>query len=341
MKQFYDGGRKRELDGLENLYTKDEFTFAAVYGRKRIGKTSLIGEFISRGGKKAIRFTAAENTDAENLKAFSKEVFKVYPQTEQSGAFNNWNAAFNYAARKADGEKLILAIDEFPYAAKANADLLNALKKAIDGVFRSSKIMLIISGSNTNFMENRVFGRESPLCGKFTTKYELTPLDYYDSAEFFGNADAQDKLLGYAAAGGIPAYLNVIAKAYTVEDGIESAYFSKDGFFYEEPQNFLKEELREPALYNAILSEIAKNAAKLNAISAKLDEDNSKILKYIKSLIKLDAVEKEIPLGNDSPRSGTYRIKDNMFRFWYRFVQDERTSIENGEEQIYRKKSSP
>ena len=119
MKKFFDSGRIHELRSLEKSYERDEFTFAVVYGRRRIGKTSLINEFINRGNKKAIRFTATENTDVMNRWNFSQSVFAVYPELSSIGSFLTWESALDYIANQMKGEKLILFIDEYPYIAKA------------------------------------------------------------------------------------------------------------------------------------------------------------------------------------------------------------------------------
>jgi AAA+ ATPase superfamily predicted ATPase len=185
-------------------------------------------------------------------------------------------------------------------------------------------------------MENQVLGYQSPLYGRRTAQYRITPLDYYDSAEFFGVSGMEDKLLGYAAAGGIPQYLNVISRGSSIEKGIEAAFFAKDGFLYEEPQNLLKRELREPALYNSIITAIANGATKLNEIAMKVKEEGSKVAKYIKNLIDLGILEKEISMFAKNDRNGIYRIKDNMYRFWYRFVPENVTLIETDNDNIYR-----
>ena len=119
MKHFFESGRQRELHSLEKLYMKDEFTFAVIYGRRRVGKTSLIGEFINRGRKKAIRFTSTENTDIINRENFSGSVFNIYPELSSIGCFPTWESVFAYIAEQANGEKLIVEIDEFPYLAKS------------------------------------------------------------------------------------------------------------------------------------------------------------------------------------------------------------------------------
>ena len=341
MKRFFDEGRTRELRSLEELYGYDEFTFAVIYGRRRVGKTSLINEFLERNNKKAIRFTATENADIVNLGKFSQSIFETYPELSSIGSFPAWDSAFDYIAKQAKREKLVLVIDEYPYIAKANPAISSELQRHIDLFLQNTNMMMILCGSSMSFMEKQVLDYESPLYGRRTAQYRIEPLDYYDSAEFFGNAGTDDKLLGYAAAGGIPLYLKVISREPSVEKGIERAFFTKEGFLYEEPHNLLKQELREPALYNAIITTIANGATKLGEISAKVKEEDSKVAKYIKNLIDLRIIEKESPMLLKNERSGIYRIKDNMYRFWHRFVSDTVTLIENGNEHIYERRVKP
>jgi AAA+ ATPase superfamily predicted ATPase len=167
------------------------------------------------------------------------------------------------------------------------------------------------------------------------------PFDYYDSAEFFTNAGIQDKLLGYAVTGGVPQYLHVISQAKNVGSGISRAFFSKDGFLYEEPQNLLKQELREPALYNSIITAIAGGATKLGEIASRVNEPDSKTAKYIKNLIDLGIIEKELSVFAENDRKGIYCIKDSMYGFWHRFVPNAVTLIENGYEHIYERTVKP
>ncbi|MCL2607245.1 MAG: ATP-binding protein [Methanomassiliicoccaceae archaeon] len=338
MKKFFDEGRMRELRSLEELYGYNEFTFAVIYGRRRVGKTSLINEFINRGDKKAIRFTATENTDTVNLEKFSQSVFEVYPELSSVQSFPKWESAFDYITRQSKKEKLILVIDEYPYLAKANPAISSELQRHIDLHMQNTNMMLILCGSSMSFMEKQVLGYESPLYGRRTAQYKLMPLDYYDSAAFFGNASIEDKLLGYAVTGGIPLYLKVISRWSTVEKGIDKAFFTKEGFLYEEPHNLLKQELREPALYNSVITAIANGSTKLIEISAKVKEEDSKVAKYIRNLIDLVILEKELSMFAKNERDGIYRIRDNMYRFWHRFVPDAVTLIESGYENIYEKK---
>ena len=341
MRRFFDEGRLFELNSLEKLYGRDEFTFAVVYGRRRVGKTSIISEFIRRGSKKAVTFTATEDTNVVNLEIFSQRVFSVFPNYSMFERFPSWESAFDYIVKQADGEKTIISIDEYPYLAKAHPPISSQIQRLIDEVLLKTNMMLILCGSSMSFMEKQVLGYQSPLYGRRTAQYKVKPLDYYDSAAFFGNAGTEDKLLGYAVSNGIPKYLNVISRPGNVEIGINEEFFSRDGFLYEEPYNLLKQELREPAVYNTIIATIANGATKLNVIAAKIAEKDSKVANYIKNLIDLGILEKEVSMLSGNEKNGIYRVKDGMYRFWYRFVQKLVTQIDNGDEDIYDAKVRP
>ena len=342
MRKFYDGGRIRELNSLERLYKSNEFTFAVVYGRRRIGKTCLINEFINRGDKKAIRFTATKGTDAENREIFSHRIFKtLYPDIGSYGIFPSWNSAFEFVAEESKKGKLIIFIDEFPYLADARPAISSELQVFIDTMLLDTDAMLILCGSSMSFMENQVLGYQSPLYGRRTAQYKIMPLDYYDSAEFLANANTKDKLLSYAVTGGVPLYLNIISKEDTVVDGIKNAFFATDGFMYEEPYNLLKQELREPAVYNTIIGAIASGATELKVIADKVKEDKSKVAKYITSLTNLGILKREVPMFAKSDSKGVYRVADNMYRFWYRFVRKEIPAIESGRTRIFETNVEP
>ncbi|MDR0334948.1 MAG: ATP-binding protein [Methanomassiliicoccaceae archaeon] len=341
MERFFDKGRTFELNSLEGLYHRDEFSFVIMYGRRRIGKTSIINEFINRGNKKAVRFTATEDANNVNLENFSQSVFSVFPELSSLVSFRSWEAAWNFIVNQARGEKLIIYIDEYPYLAKAYPPISSQLQRFIDTVLEKTNMMLILCGSSMSFMENQVLGNESPLYGRRTSQFKVMPLDYFDSAEFFGKASMEDKLLGYAVTNGIPKYLNVIAEERTVRKGIDKAFFTKGGYLYEEPYNLLKQELREPAMYNTIIAAIANGATKLNVIAAKVGEKDSKVATYIKSLLGLGILAREVPILSGSEKNAKYSVKDSMYRFWYRFVPKAVTQIDGGVEDIYVTKVEP
>lgn len=327
--EFY--GRENELKELNKLYGKSGFKFAVVYGRRRVGKSSLIHKFIDEDEKPNISFMALEQNDKQNLDAFSEVVLNKYSSAKSYlTSFSNWEKAFEYIIEQAGKEKLIIFIDEFPYIANSSSSISSILQKYIDSAFKATNITLILCGSSMSFMEQQVLGHKSPLYGRRDMQFKVEPFDYYDSAKFFKGWSNEDKALAYAVTGGIPQYLNKLKAYNNIADGIKDEFLKKNGSLYEEPRNLLLQELREPAVYNTIIRAIASGASKLNEISTKAGEDGKKISKYIFALTALHLIKKEFPMFNVQERNGIYRVCDNMFRFWYKFVTENNTNIESG-----------
>ena len=322
-------GRQNELYELNKLYDKSGFKFVVIYGRRRVGKTSLITEFIK--DKDSIFYIAIERNDSAALKDFSTKVLNRFPSAVSIiESFASWDKAFLYIAEQAKRERIVLAIDEYPYIAAGNPSISSILQKYIDTDFRSSNIFLILCGSSMSFMENQILGYASPLYGRRSAQFKINPFDYYDAGLFFETKSPEDKMLAYAVCGGIPQYLAALAEYDAIIDGIYECFFKKSGIMYEEPENLLKQELREPAIYNTLITSIANGASKLNEIATKSGEESKKTSKYLKSLLNLHIIQKEHPYSSKLERNGVYKLQDNMFRFWYRYIPQNVTNIESG-----------
>lgn len=338
---FY--GRECELEELNNLYKKEGFKFVVVFGRRRVGKSSLIQKFIDEDKKSNISFMALEQNDKQNLDSFSKVVIDKYGAAKSYlSSFPSWEKAFDYIIDQVGHEKLIIFIDEYPYIANSNASISSVLQKYIDGALKATNITLILCGSSMSFMETQVLGHKSPLYGRRDMQFKIEPFDYYDSAQFFDKWTDEDKAVAYAVTGGIPQYLNKLKGYDNIADGIKNEFLKKNGSLYEEPRNLLMQELREPAVYNSIIRAIASGASKLNEIAFKAGEESKKVSKYLLTLISLHLVKKESPMLNKQERNGVYTMSDNMFRFWYKFVTDNNINIESGlSNYVYEKKILP
>ena len=326
-------GRESEMSNLSNEYNRDGFSFAVIYGRRRVGKSSLINHFINN--KKAIKYTAVEQSDLLNLSNFSDSVLNIYPSAKSYiDTFVDWGKAFSYISEQAKEEKVVLFIDEYPYLADKNNSISSVLQNVIDNKFLYSNIMLILCGSSMSFMEEQVLGYQSPLYGRRTMQMKVMPFDIFDTIKMFPNETNYNKLLAYAVTGGIPQYMSFISKHKSVTNGITNSFLNKNGSLFEEPHNLLKQELREPALYNSIISTIASGLTKLNEISTRLNEDNRKISKYIEVLRKLHIIRKELPMFNKKSKKGLYVLEDNTYRFWYKYIPRNINYINNdmGEE---------
>ena len=212
-------GRERELASLDRLYDEGKFQMVVMYGRRRVGKTTLISAFIS--GKPAIFFTAQEANDVYNLRQFSSKVYAYFDLPQSTGAFSNWNDAFAFIAEKAKERRFILAFDEFPYAAAANRSLKSILQAAVDHGFKDTGLFLILCGSHVGFMESEVLGYKSPLFGRRTAQMKLEGFDYYDAGRMLGGFSDEDKLKFYACVGGTPHYLAQIRAHESFEENLK------------------------------------------------------------------------------------------------------------------------
>lgn len=332
-------GRERELNALDNLYKSDKFEFAVIYGRRRVGKTALINQFIS--DKKAIYFMGVESNAKQNLENFSKSIMEFANGIETESSFLSFQAAFEYVFKLAEKERIILAIDEYPYVARSSESLASTLQLLIDKYKDTSKLMLILCGSSMSYMEDHVLAYKAPLYGRRTAQIKLLPFDFEETCECLQGMSDEDKALIYGIAGGTPQYLLQMSSKLSVEDNIKNTYLNPTSFLYEEPTNLLKQEVREPATYTAIITAIATGSSRMSEISSKVGEDTNVCTRYLKNLINLGIVQKETPYGEKASRRSIYSIEDNMFRFWYRFVLDNNSLIVRGAADLVYKRIEP
>ncbi len=332
-------GRERELNALENLYASDKFEFAVIYGRRRVGKTALINQFI--GNKKAVYFMGVESNAKQNLENFSKSIIEYSSGIETETSFLSFQAALEYLFKLAEKERLILAIDEYPYVARSSKSLASTLQLLIDKYKDSSKLMLILCGSSMSYMEDHVLAYKAPLYGRRTAQMKILPFDFEETCHYLKRLSEEDKALIYGIVGGTPQYLLQMDDRLSVEDNIKNTFLNPISFLYEEPVNLLKQEVREPAIYTAIITAIASGASRMSEISGKVGEDTNVCSIYIKNLISLGIVQKETPYGEKASRKSVYSIEDNMFRFWYRFVLDNNSVIARGAADMVYKRIEP
>ena len=321
-------GRKRELEKLEELYATDCFQMAVFYGRRRVGKTTLINEFCK--GKKTVFCVGLESTQKENLESFSKEVWRISGQMIGMPAFAEFQSLFEYVAKLAEAERIIFVIDEYPYLAGASPSVSSILQACIDRKMKDGRLFLILCGSSMSFMEHQVLGYKSPLYGRRTAQFKILPFDFGEAEELLTGFEKEEQALLYGITGGIPEYLKHIRNDWSVEKNLIELFFSSSGRLYEEPSNLLKQELRDPSTYNAVLSAIAEGHSKLNEIATASGLVSSQCSNLLTSLIELGIVRKETPVGEAAARKTIYKISDQMFRFWYRFVGTNTSMITAG-----------
>ncbi|MCL2099251.1 MAG: ATP-binding protein [Oscillospiraceae bacterium] len=321
-------GRKAELENLNKYYNRDKFQFAVIYGRRRIGKTTLINEFCKN--KKFIYFVAVESTIKENLEIFSNQILSAIAPDAPENPFTSFRDAIEYIFERAKNERIILVIDEYPYLAESSKSVSSIIQAAIDKYQDNSRLFLILCGSSMSFMENQVLGYKSPLYGRRTAQFKILPFDYYECAAMLYGFTNEEKIVLYGITGGVPEYVSRINNSMSVRENIHELFFDPSGRLFEEPSNLLKQELKMPQTYNGIITAVAGGSSKLNEIAAKAGIETSQCSNMLSTLIGLGLVKKEYPVTSEKSRKTIYALDDRMFKFWYRFVLPDISRITAG-----------
>lgn len=333
-------GRKRELNDLKQRYENGKFEFAVMYGRRRVGKTTLINEFVK--DKEVIFYTGIEGNEKENLEGLSKSIYSLSQDfADTSSSFASFQEALETAFKIAEKRRIVFVIDEYPYIAGSYKALSSILQILIDRNKNTSKMFLILCGSSLSFMENQVLGYKSPLFGRRTCQYKIIPFDFFEIKDYYNKFSSTDLAAIYGITGGIPLYMSLMNDNLSVEENIKANFLVPNAYLFEEPTNLIKQECRDPAQYNSIIKAIATGSSRMSEICSKTGLDTGLTTSYLHKLMSLGIVKKEMPFGTDSSRKTIYALEDSMFRFWYRFIPDNLATINRGLTDVVYKKIDP
>ena len=330
-------GRKRELAALKEFYDKDGVGMTVIYGRRRIGKSTLITEFVK--DKKTIFYTATKVGKHRNLELFSKQVIDLIMPDLEDISFRTTEAVFDFIDKNIGNEKLVLVIDELPYWAERDEALLSIIQKYIDTVWKDKNIKVILCGSALSFMEKKVLSEKSPLFGRRDSQIKLEAFNYLEAAEFVPNYSNEEKAICYGITGGVAKYLSMIDSNKSIDENIVRLFFKTDGYLYDETRNLLTQEFSDISVVNNIVEQIASGENTLNIIAGKIGEKEQTVLYSLDKLINVGLVEKKKCITDEKNKKKTqYVLKDYMFKFWYEFIPKATSVIEMGQGEIYYKK---
>ena len=313
-------GRKNELHTLNTEYNRNS-SFVVIYGRRRVGKTTLIKEFLKN--KTAFYYLATEELESQSMKRLANVIARTTKNTLlQKIEFTDWLDLFQLIADYKPEEKKVLVIDEFLYLVRTNSAFPSILQNAWDEFLKDSNVMLILSGSLISMMQKHALSYDSPLYGRRTAQMRLTPLPFTSIYET-QNLPFEQAVEQFALTGGVPKYLEFFEDGRPLEEQLKDAVFSKNGFLYEEPNFLLKSEFLTAVNYFSIIKTIADGNHKLGKIASALGQESSSLTPYLSTLSDLGFIEKRTPITEKNPeksRKGLYFIADNFLRFWFCYV---------------------
>lgn len=299
----------------------------AIYGRRRVGKTELIKKFINEIKEPNLYFYVDLAERIVILNSLSKTIKE---QLNENILFEDFEDFFRYIIKKAQKEKFILVLDEFQRFLDVAPEVITSLQKHWDNNLRNNKIMIVLVGSSIGMVQKITDSKAGSLYGR-AQKIKISPFRYKDFRLMFEDLNEEEKVLRYGVFGGTPFYLEKTKLYKYTLDAIYDLIIKKDSDLSEEPKNLLEyENVRIHAKYNSILQAISAGKEILKEIQDFTKMPVSSLPPYINKLEKLlDLVKRNDPL-NGKERLGRYKINDNFFKFWYKFVFENQSMLNLG-----------
>ncbi len=327
-------GRRRELDELDAIAAQKGAQFILVYGRRRVGKTTLILHWAHQTGRPVIYWVATRDTPAQVRHGFTQTLWVwAYPGSQAVPRFETWSEVFETAARLIGDQAVILIMDEFSYAAESDPALPSNLQAAWDHHFKDGNAVIVLAGSHIGMMVN-LMAYNAPLYGRFTAQLPVDPLPFSALHEFLPRYAAAERVAVYAVTGGIPAYLERFSDGESLGANIQRLFMRRTGMFRSEPFLLVEDVIRrETQTYEAILKAVASGRHTPQEIGSALDVTSSYLSPYLKQLEKLHLIERRLPATippeqRRTSRSSRYHLEDPYLRFYFRFIAPNLSLVE-------------
>lgn len=318
--------RLSELGMLNRAYSEDGFHFIVIYGRRRVGKTELLKQFIK--DKDAIYFLCDKTGTVNNMDRFKRMVAEHLD--EPVIETNEPEKIFSYLSRKAN-PRTVLIFDEFAFLLEKDDSVASIFQRVIDEVLKKTNMTLIVCGSSMSMMIDGVLAHKSPLYGRKTNHAKINPMQLIDIKELLPSNTLEENFRTYSVLGGIPFYMNKFQDGVDTLENVRTQVLDKNGALYEETDFLLREELREPDVYKMIVAAVASGATRVTEIADKCRMKPYDLDRYLKVLIRLNILKREYPITDKISKKTIYVIDDNFFSFWFRYCEPRKADLELGD----------
>lgn len=329
-------GRNIELTLLNELYQREGAQFLIVYGRRRIGKTRLLTQWLSQLGHPHIYWMATQTSSVNQLRNFSQTIFQfLNPEAsvEPGFSYTSWDATFAEVSRVAAERRLVVVLDEFTYVMQADPELPSLIQRAWDHILKSSDVVLILMGSLAGIIQRAALDYHSPLYGRATARLKLRPLSFGALADMLPDFSAEQRVAAYTITGGIPAYIELFSSKINILQNLQQRIITPTNVMLGDAVFLLHEQVDDPRNYMAVLEAIGAGYHSLSDIAQFAGISRTNITKYLQVLQQLGYIERRVPATIRRPeksRKGRYVIIDPYLRFYFRFLAPNLTAIEQG-----------
>ena len=316
--------RIEETARLRDALSREKFSLVVVYGRRRLGKSTLI----KRGLSDSDVYFLSDRSEGQHQRILlAKVVAQVFPDFDKL-VYPDWESLFRAVNYRTD-KRFTLCLDEFPYLVEQSPELPSVLQKLVDE--KQLKYNLVLCGSSQNMMYGLFLDSTAPLYGRADEITRLTPirLPYIQEAL---NLDAVSAVEEYAVWGGVPRHWELRETRNSLSDALWHNILSINGTFYEEPIKLFQDDVKDIVKTSTIMYYIGSGANRLSEIAARCNEPATNLSRPLKKLIDLGFLEKDVPFGIDekNAKKSLYKIADPFMAFYYQFVVPNRSFIELG-----------
>ncbi len=328
--------RDEEIGILSKFWESNKAELVIVWGRRRIGKTRLLLEFSK--GKRSLYLYVFHASASSILGFFSKELERQLGLKFPPGyVFPDWDTFYKYLSELSRSEKIIVIIDEFQRLADSAPEAIELLQFWWDKELSKTKIKLFLVGSSIGMIEKIAISGTAPLFGRKTGILNVKSMSFFNFAKAFRMLDPIKLIELYSVFGGTPHYFIMIDPSKSVEDNIVDKIASPYSPLRDEPENILRAELRSLSLYMDILEKLSfGHASSVGEIASSLNKSRSELYPYLIKLEKMDIISRVFrPTDRNTEfKRARFKINDNFFRFWFRFIYPNYNAIEGGDTSI-------
>ena len=316
--------RIEESKRLKQVLNADKPTFTVVYGRRRLGKSTLITRTL---GENDVYYSADQAEAGLQREGLAKMIASIIPGFDKV-KYPDWYVFFD-ALNDRSTKKFTLCIDEFPYLAGSSPELPSILQNKIDS--KQLKFNLIICGSSQQLMYGLVLDAVAPLYGRADAILKITPIKMQYIQDALG-VSAIEAVEEYAVWGGVPRYWELRESYANLREAIEKNLLSVNGTLYEEPLKLFKDDIKDIVKTATIMSYVGAGAHRLSEIAGRSEEIATNLSRPLAKLISLGYLTKEIPFGENEKNSkkSLYKINDPFMNFYFQFIVPNRSFIEIG-----------
>ncbi len=313
--------RKKELARLSKALQSKDPVFLVVYGRRRIGKSTLLEKSISSGD---IYYCADQQNPALQITALAGEISRTISGFSDA-KYPSWEVLLSTLDARIP-RKITLVLDEFPFLVQMSPELPSVLQKFID---RRHKASIVICGSSQRMMQGLLLDSSAPLYGRANEIIKLYPMNPGWIEPALG-VSGSNGIEAFSILGGIPRYWELAKDYRDFKIAVKELLFDRNGPLHEEPSRLLLDDIQSAAQATSLLSIIANGCNKISEVAARMQIQSTSLGRPMSNLIDLGYIKRELPFGESmkTTKRSLYKLNDPFLSFWYKFIQPNKSLLE-------------